>query len=251
MGIDLEPWTQQELLQFQATRPTFTGLEMHLTIMHKLINRFQPRIVIVDPLNSFISADNETEVKAMLMRLVDFLKTRQMTGFFTSLTSGGGPLDHTDTAISSLIDTWLLLLAIEAGGERNRALSILKSRGMTHSNQTREFLMTTHGVELCDVYVGPSGVLTGSARLAQEAKERAAALTRQQEIERQQHELERKRTLVDAQITALRNEFAAQEAEILALIESQQQRETTLTQERVAMAHSRKADDATRAGGRP
>jgi len=251
VGIDLEPWTQQELLQFQATRPTFTGLEMHLTIMHKLINRFQPRIVIVDPLNSFISADNETEVKAMLMRLVDFLKTRQMTGFFTSLTSGGGPLDHTDTAISSLIDTWLLLLAIEAGGERNRALSILKSRGMTHSNQTREFLMTTHGVELCDVYVGPSGVLTGSARLAQEAKERAAALTRQQEIERQQHELERKRTLVDAQITALRNEFAAQEAEILALIESQQQRETTLTQERVAMAHSRKADDATRAGGRP
>ncbi len=251
VGIDLEPWAQQGLLQFQATRPTFTGLEMHLTIMHKVINRFQPRIVIVDPLNSFISAGNENEVKAMLMRLVDFLKTSQITGFFTSLTSGGGPLDHTDTAISSLIDTWLLLLAIDVSGERNRALSILKSRGMAHSNQTREFLITAQGVQLRDVYVGLGGVLTGSARLAQEAKERAAALARRQDIERQQRELERKRTLVDAQIAALRGEFAAQEAEILALIESQQQREAELTQERVEMAHSRKADDSASAGGRP
>lgn len=249
--IDLEPWVQHGLLQFQATRPTFVGLEMHLTTMHKAVNRFQPQIVIVDPLNSFISAGNETEVKAMLMRLVDFLKLHQITGFFTNLTTGGGPLDHTDTAISSLIDTWLLLLAIEAGGERNRGLSVLKSRGMAHSNQTREFLITTHGVELCDVYVGPGGVLTGSARLAQEAQERANELARQQDIARRQRELERKRTLLEAQIAALRSEFAAQETETLALIESQQRREVTLTQERVEMAHSRKADDSASAGGRP
>lgn len=251
LGIDLEPWTQQGLLQFQATRPTFTGLEMHLTMMHKAVNRFQPHIVIVDPLNSFISADNETEVTAMLMRLVDFLKMHQITGFFTSLTVGGGPLDHTDTAISSLIDTWLLLFAMEAGGERNRCLSILKSRGMAHSNQTREFLITEHGVELCDVYVGPGGVLTGSARLAQEAQERAAALTRRQAIERQQRELECKRTQMDAQIAALRSEFAAQEAEILALIESLQQQDAQRAQERLAMAHLRQADDSSRAGDQP
>ena len=251
VGIDLEPWAQQGLLQFQATRPTFAGLEMHLTTMHKVVTRFQPQIVIVDPLNSFISAGNENEVKAMLMRLVDFLKMHRITGFFTSLTAGGGALDHTDTAISSLIDTWLLLLAIEAGGERNRALSILKSRGMAHSNQTREFLITAHGVELCDVYVGPGKVLTGSARLAQEAEEQAAALTRRQDIERRQRELERKRTLMDAQIAALNAEFAAQEAETVALIESQQWRETKLTQERLDMAQSRKADDAARAGDRP
>ena len=251
VGIDLEPWVKQELLQFQAARPTFTGLEMHLTTMHKAVNRFQPQIVIVDPLNSFVSAGNETEVKAMLMRLVDFLKRHQITGFFTSLTAGGSPLDQTDTAISSLIDTWLLLLAIEAGGERNRGLSILKSRGMAHSNQTREFLITAHGVELCDVYVGPGGVLTGSARLAQEAQERADELVRQQEIARRQRELERKRALLEARIAALRSEFATQEAEALALIESQQQREAKLTQEQVEMAQSRKADEPVNIGDLP
>ncbi len=174
IGIDLEPWVQKGLLQFQANRPTFAGLEMHLTMMHKAINAFKPQVVIVDPLNSFIIGGNETEVKAMLMRLVDFLKMNQITGLFTSLTSGGGALEQTDVAISSLIDTWLLLRDIEIGGERNRGLYILKSRGMAHSNQIREFLLTDHGVELRDVYVGPSGVLTGSARLAQEAQEQAA-----------------------------------------------------------------------------
>lgn len=250
VGIDLGPWVAQGLLQFHATRPTFTGLEMHLTTMHKAILQFQAQIVIVDPLNSFVSGANEYEVKSMLMRLVDFLKMSQITGFFTSLTAGGTPLDRTDAAISSLIDTWLVLLAIETGGERNRALSVLKSRGMAHSNQTREFRLTGQGVELCDVYVGPGGVLTGSARLAQEAEEQAAQLARRQEIERSQRELDRRRATLETQIAALRAEFAVQEADSLALIERYQRLEVQLDQDRVDMAGSRKADAAP-PGGRP
>jgi len=160
------------------------GLEMHLTMMHKTITAFEPQIMILDPLNSFVIGGNETEVTSMLMRLMDFLKTEQITGLFTSLTGGGGVLEQSGAAISSLIDTWLLLRDIEIGGERNRGLTILKSRGMAHSNQIREFLLTDHGVELYDVYVGPGGVLTGSARLAQAAQDQAAQTARKQDVER-------------------------------------------------------------------
>jgi circadian clock protein KaiC len=242
IGIDLQPWVQKGLLRFQATRPTFTGLEMHLTTMHKMINAFNPRVVVVDPLNSFINGGNETEVKSMLMRLVDFLKMKQITGLFTSLTTSGSTLEQSEVAISSLIDTWLLLRDIEIGGERNRGLYILKSRGMAHSNQIREFLLTDHGVELRDVYVGASGVLTGSARLAQEAQEQAGKLTRKQGTERKQLELERKRKALEAQITAMRAEFEAQETEMLSIIGQEQVRGEQLVQERVDMGLSRKAD---------
>ena len=242
IGIDLQPWVQNGLLQFQATRPTFAGLEMHLTKMHKAINAFKPQVVIVDPLNSFIIGGNEVEVKSMLMRLVDFLKMEQITGLFTSLTTSGGALEQSEVAISSLIDTWLLLRTIEIGGERNRGLYILKSRGMAHSNQIREFLLTDHGVELRDVYVGASGVLTGSARLAQEAQEQAGKLTRHQETERRGLELERKRKALEAQIVALRAEFEAQETETLSIIGQEQVRGAQLVQERVDMGLSRKAD---------
>jgi circadian clock protein KaiC len=193
-------------------------------------------------LNSFIIGGNETEVKAMLMRLVDFLKMNQITGLFTSLTSSGGALEQSEVAISSLIDTWLLVRDIEIGGERNRGLYILKSRGMAHSNQIREFLLTDRGVELRDVYVGASGVLTGSARLAQEAQEQAGKLTRKQETQRRQLELERKRKALEAQIAAIRAEFEAQETETLNIIGQEQAQEAQLAQERGGMGLSRKAD---------
>jgi len=244
-GIDLVPWVDQGLLQFHAHRPTFQGLDMHLTAMHKAIMRFQPCHMVVDPLNSFISPGNEAEVKAMLMRLVDFLKMQGITGYFTSLTAGGDPLDRTDTAISSLIDTWLQLQAVESGGERNRCLSILKSRGMAHSNQRREFLITDGGLVLRDIYVGPGGVLTGSARLTQEAEEEAARLVRQQEIQGWRRELERQRARLEAKIAELRGDFEAREAETLDLIARGQARETLLMQGRAAMASSRRADAPT------
>ena len=242
IGIDLQPWVEQGLLQFQANRPTVAGLEMHLTTIHKAIKAFKPQVVIVDPLTSFVIGGNETEVKAMLTRLVDLLKMNQTTGLFTSLTASGGGLEQSQVAIGSLIDTWLLLRDIEIGGERNRGLYILKSRGMAHSNQIREFLLTDHGVDLRDVYVGPSGVLTGSARLAQEAQEQAALMTRNQEVERRQIELERKRTTLEAQIVALRAEFAEQEIASMKIIGQEQAEDAQLAQERVDMGRSRKAD---------
>ena len=245
IGINLEPWVKKGLLLFQATRPSFAGLEMQLTMMHKTVNNFKPQVVVVDPLNGFVIGGNEVEVKSMLMRLADFLKTNQVTSLFTSLTSGGKPSEVTDVAMSALIDTWLILRDIEIGGERNRALSILKSRGMAHSNQIRECLLSNHGVELCEVYVGAGGVLTGSARLAQEALEQAGKLTRKQETERRQLELTNKRRALEAQIDAMRAEFVVRETEALKIIGQEQAQEAQLLRERVEMGLSRKADAAT------
>ena len=242
IGIDLEPWVKKGLLQFQAIRPTFAGLETHLALKHKLISQFKPQVVILDPLNSFIIGDNDTEVKSMLIRLLDFLKTNQITGFFTHLTSGDSVLEQTEVGVSSLIDTWLLVRDIDSGGERNRALYILKSRGMAHSNQIREFLLTDHGVELSDVYVGASGVLTGSARLAQEAQEKAALVIRDQEVELRRIELERKRTTLEAQIEVLRAEFAVQEIASIKIIGQEKAEKAQLAQGRVDMGLSRQVD---------
>ena len=185
----------------------------------------------------------------MLMRLIDFLKGRQITAIFTSLTHGGGPQEQSQSGISSLIDTWLLVRNVELGGERNRALYVLKSRGMDHSNQVREFLLTGRGIELRDVYVGPEGVLTGSMRLAQERREQAAAMARQQEIERRQRELERKRDALEAQTAALRAQFEAEHDELKRLIAEEQAAADAVRQDRAVMARSRKADEPGKAAG--
>jgi circadian clock protein KaiC len=242
IGIDLQPWVKKGLLQIQAQRPSSAGLETHLAMKHKLIIDFKPQVVILDPLNSYVIGDNQIEVKSMLMRLVDFLKTRQITGLFTNLAQSGSPVEQTEVAISSVIDTWLLLRDIDSGGERNRCLSILKSRGMAHSNQIREFMLTDHGVELRDVYVGPEGVLTGSARLTKEAENQAAQLIRNQEVELRRIELERKRTTLDAQIAMLRAEFAVQEVASLKIIGQETAEKAQLAQGRVNMGLSRKVD---------
>ena len=242
IGIDLKTWVDKGLLLFHATRPTIFGLERHLTTMRKAVTDFMPRVVVVDPLNSFANEGNLSEVKTMLVRMIDFLKTNQITGLYTSLTSGGMALDQSEVSVSSLIDTWLLLRAIESGGERNRGLYILKSRGMAHSNQIREFLLTEHGVELRDVYVGASGVLTGSARLTQVAQDQAAQMVRDQEVELRRIELERKRTTLEAQIAVLQAEFAVQEIASLKIIGQEKAEKVQLAQERVDMGLSRKAD---------
>ncbi len=246
IGIELQPYVEQGLLQFHANRPTFAGLETHLTVMHKTVNEFKPQVVIVDPLSAFLGSENQLEVQSLVMRLVDFLKSRQITAFFTSLTDGGEALEGTNLEISSLIDTWILLRDIELNGERNRGLYILKSRGMAHSNQIREFRISDHGVDLCDVYVGPSGVLTGSPRLAQEAQEKAAQVAREEELERQQSELDRKRKALELQIASLRAEFELQEAAYLKNIRQDQAREEQLAQDRTDMGLSRKADTKAR-----
>ena len=244
IGIDLAPPLAEGLLEFHAARPTLSGLEMHLATMLREIARFQPHTVVVDPLNSFVTVGNEDDVKLMMLRLVDSIKLCGITAIFTSLTSGGGATELTDVAISSLIDTWLLVRDIESGGERNRGLYILKSRGMAHSNQIREFCLTSDGIELRKAYLGPAGVLTGSARLTQEAAEQAAATRRTQDSARRRIELERRREAMEAQVAAMRAEFEAQEAASLVVLEEERDSDEQRQQDRRAMALSRKADPA-------
>jgi len=242
IGIDLEPWVQKGLLEFHANRPSFAGFEMHIATISKAIKAFHPQVVVFDPLTSFFIGDNENEIKAMVMRLIDLLIMNKCTALFTSLILSGSTPEHSQVHVASLIDTWLSLRDIEFGGERNRGIYVLKSRGMAHSNQIREFLLTDHGVELRDVYVGPSGVLTGSARLVQEAQEKAATMLHNQEGERRQIELERKRTTLEAQIATLRAEFAVQEIASIRMVGQELAEDNQLAQERVDMGFSRQAD---------
>jgi len=249
IGIDLQQWLDKGLLRFHAARPSLHGLEMHLSVMHKLVETFDPALVIVDPISNFSSASSDTEAHAMLLRLVDYLKTKGKTAFLISLTGGGQAWETTDVGISSIVDTWLLLRDIELGGERNRGLYILKSRGMAHSNQIREFLLTNNGIELRDAYIGTEGVLTGSMRVAQEARERAAAAARDQEAAKQRRIAEQKRKALEAQIASLQAELAGADAELDLAHERQAQHQEQLLAERASMARSRKAD--ANGGGDP
>jgi circadian clock protein KaiC len=241
IGIDLGRWIDKGLLQFHSSRPTTFGLEMHLVKIHKIIKQFKPGIVVVDPLTALLHSGRESEAKSMLLRLVDFLKEERITALMTTLTGGSDALEQTQVNISSLVDTWLLLRDIENGGERNRGLHILKARGDAHSNQVREFLLTNHGVELRDVYLGEAGLLTGSARVTQEAKDESAALWARQEIERKQLLLARKRKVLDAQIAALQLDLQTEEQESRQLIAQEELKLRKWQQDRGDMAKSRSA----------
>ena len=241
IGLDLAPWVDKSLLKFHATRPTFYGLEMHLAIIHKLTNEFQPRAVIMDPITNLTIVASNEEVKMVLMRLGDFFKNRKITSFFTNLTHPD-QLEETSTGVSSLMDVWLLVLNVESYGERNRVFHILKSRGMAHSNQLQEFLITDSGIDLVDAYVGPGGVLTGSARVQQEAQEKAAALAAQEELEHRRCVLDRKRQIMEAQVAALQAEISAEEEELQALKGKSKLQQKIAAEERERLAAARKAD---------
>jgi circadian clock protein KaiC len=231
-------------VRIHASRPTLFGLEMHLVQIHKMISEFEPSAVIVDPISNFIASGTQQDARSMLLRLVDFLKAKRITAIFTHLTGGAAAIEATDVGISSLIDTWLLLRDIELAGERNRGLYVLKSRGMPHSNQIREFLITPAGIRLEDVYIGPEGVLTGSMRAVQEAREAAEALVRNQEVARKRRDVERRRAALEAQIAALRAEFQATEDEAALIATQDKQREGTIAAQREAAGRRRGADVA-------
>ncbi|HEV7429345.1 MAG TPA: circadian clock protein KaiC [Thermoanaerobaculia bacterium] len=250
IGIDLAQYVRKGLLHCIATRPTNFGLEMHLATIHKAVRDYSPNVLIVDPITNFFSIADPREVKAMLMRLVDFLKAQQITAVMTSLTGGGQALEATEAGISSLIDTWLLLRDVELNGERNRAMYVLKSRGTAHSNQLREFVLTPNGVKLIEPYLGPEGVLTGSSRVAQEAKASAAALQRQQEAARKRREIERRMQTLDTEIAALRLQISAESDELERLASEESGRQQQIAADRTTMALSRKSTathDAPRA----
>ena len=243
IGLRLEPLVQRGLLRFHSARPSLYGLEMHLATMFKEVATFQPSVVIVDPITSLMDAGTDSETKGMVTRLIDYLKAGQVTSLFTSLTQGGHVLQQSEMAMSSLMDSWLLLQDLEGNGERNRVLYVLKARGMAHSNQVREFLISDRGIDLVDAYIGPSGVLTGSARAAQEALETAAVLAGQQEAARRKRELERKRVALGRQISGLRSDYETEAVELRRIDEQVGTRARVLTTERAASGRLRQADD--------
>jgi circadian clock protein KaiC len=231
IGIDLEQWLKKGLLKYHADRPTVYGLETHLSVMQKMIDEFKPAAVIVDPVSNLNAVANNSNVKTMLTRLLDQLKLDLVTTVLTILTPGDPTSESTDADISSLADTWIQLRDTEFAGERNRGMFILKSRGMAHSNQIREFVLTDNGVSILDVYVGPSGVLTGSARLSGEAQEKTKDLVRQQDAQIQQLHLERKRKAMEARIADIRSEFKSEEAEVKELIKQEKLRRQKVSQD--------------------
>jgi circadian clock protein KaiC len=251
IGLRLEPLVKRGRLRFHAARPTLYGLEMHLATMFKEIAAFQPEVVIVDPITSLMVAGSDSETKGMVTRLIDYLKGGQVTSLFTSLTHGGHALQQSEIAMSSLMDSWLLLQDFEGNGERNRLLYVIKARGMAHSNQVREFLISNRGIDLVDAYIGPSGVLTGASRVAQAAREKAEALASQQEAARRKRELIRKRATLDQQISSLRSEYEAEEMELRRMDEQVGTQTRVLTAERTELARLRQADVqvAARANG--
>jgi circadian clock protein KaiC len=242
IGLRLEPWARRGFLRFHSARPTLYGLETHLATMFREIADFQPAVVIVDPITSLLVAGTDAETKGMMTRLIDFLKGRQITSLFTSLTHGGHALQQSEISMSSLMDSWLLLQDIEGNGERNRVLYVLKARGMSHSNQVREFVISSRGIELVDAYIGPSGVLTGASRVAQTSREAAEALAGRQEAARRKLELKRKRAALEQQIAGLRSDYDAKELEVRRLDEQAEARSRVLTEARTKLARLRQAD---------
>ena len=245
IGLDLDHWARSGLLQFHASRPTLFGLEMHLATIFRAVTQFEPRVVIVDPLSNLSSIGSFNEVMATLLRMIDFLKARQITAMFTSLVSNGDAENDTQLGVSSLMDTWLSLRNLESNGERNRGLYVLKSRGMHHSNQIREFLLTDHGVQLVNVYLGEEGILTGSARINQEARERAESAARQEELAALQRRLDRRKAAMEAQIASLRAELEADEEELGKQVRRAMRQDDEMRANRAAMASIRGADDGS------
>jgi circadian clock protein KaiC len=246
IGIDLAPWVERGLLQFHSARPSLCGLETHLAMILAAVVEFAPRVLVLDPLSNFLAVGSHGEVKGMLTRLIDFLKMKEITALFTSLTLAEHAAEQSEAGISSLIDCWLLVRNLEQNGERNRALYLLKSRGMAHSTQVREFLLTDDGVDLVDVCVGAGNVMTGSARRDYEARQVEEALRKKEEAARREAQMQRKRRDVEAQIEALRRQLEQEEREVMQSMQKVVEIDERAKAERDAMTRSRQQDVVTR-----
>jgi len=243
IGIDLAPLMEQDLLQFRSSRPSAGGLEVHLARMHRLVADFEPEVVVIDPITNLLTVGTASELRSMLTRVMDLFKARQITTLLTSLTSATLPSPETsDVSISSLADTWILVREIESDGERNRELYILKSRGMAHSNQVREFRLTDQGIELIDVYLGTEGMPVGSAREARMIRDDKAAQERKHEAQRLQQRMARRRAAVRAQIDALNAELEVEEEELRRAIEREHLSEGEMVRDEARMAAVRRVD---------
>ncbi len=246
IGINLEPWVNSGLLKFHAVRPTAYSLEMHLSVMLKLIGEFKPRVVAVDPISNLYPIGDDIQVRSMLMRLIDYAKSLHITGLFTNLSNDGNYgaylNEPTEMHVSSLMDAWLVLKNVEGNGERNRAFSIIKSRGMAHSNQLREFVLSDNGIQLLDVYKGREGVFFGSARMAQESGEIDERLRKNEEIDRKKREIESKRKLMEIEIEMLKEKYVREEEDMKILIGQDISREKTEAKTLIEIATQRQVD---------
>ena len=240
IGVDLEKWQRQGLLHIDASRPTLFGLEQHLVHMYELVLELKPSVVVVDPISNLTMDKEDRSLKPTLMRLIDFLKQQGITALFTSLTSDmAADVADSQVGVSSLMDTWILLSNMAANGERTRTLQVLKSRGMPHSHQVREFVMGDGGVDLVDVYLSGDRVLTGTARVSQVAQEQAATELRRRDHDRRIKELASHRKAIDAQIAALNAQADERAGEVAFAIEREQLTAEGVSTRSRAMAQSR------------
>ncbi len=247
IGIDLDPWRKTGILRFAASRPASFGLEVHLSSMLKLVDDFKPQVVVLDPVSSFEQAGGVTDALAMLMRMVDLMKIRGITALFTSLTSAEQAAERSEIGISSLIDTWLIVRNLEQAGERTRTLAVIKSRGMKHSNQARELILTDNRIDLADVFIGPDGkILTGSERGAQEMVDRAATMTMQQIISGKRAALARKQAVMDSKIAEMQAELAAETAELGVTVGQQEAAAASLIGGRALLGREREQSNGSR-----
>ncbi|MDP5202248.1 circadian clock protein KaiC [Flavobacterium sp. DG2-3] len=216
IGVDLQQYIDNGTLQIHSSRPSLNGLELHLLTLRKLIKEFKPTTIVIDPISNLISVGSDHEVRSMLVRLIDMLKVNNITALFTSLNKQTDNMrpDLAEESVSSLVDTWITVRDMEGIGERNRGIFIIKARGMGHSNQVREFVITDNGIELLDVEMGPQGILTGAARKSYKFKQTLSDIKLQNEISRKDREIERKRKVLEANIEALKNEFESAEEEL-------------------------------------
>jgi len=245
INLHLENHVRQNLLRFHSARPTTLGLEMHLVRIHKLVDEYRPSTVVIDPVSNLQNAGNLADSYNMLVRLIDYLRKKNITALMISLTTGDQRLESTNEGMSSIVDTWLLLRDIETHGERNRAIYVLKSRGMAHSNQVREFIITSRGIKLVPAYLGAAGVLTGSARLVQEATDRAATRRDEEERERRQLAFAHRRRAVEAQIQSIRAGFEAEAEEFAHTMAGTDLHRQDAERNRLAMEKSRQAINGT------
>lgn len=214
INIDLQAHLDNDMLLFSASRPTLNGLEMHLLSIMKLVEKFKPQVIVLDPISNLITVGSTSEVKSLLTRLIDYLQSHQITVMFTALALNDNKTEQTDEGVSSLVDVWILVRDIESNGERNRGLYVMKSRGMKHSNQVREFVITEEGLKLVEVFLGPEGVLTGSARETQQLLEKTSLAIRDHALSRKDREIERKRSVLESKISSLKQEFESLQEEL-------------------------------------
>lgn len=232
INVDLQQYVDSGLLKFHASRPTMYGLEMHLVSVYKQIKHFKPSAIVLDPVTNLVTIGSVSEVKSMLIRLIDFLQEEQITVMFTALTLSAQASEQTDEGVSSLVDAWLQVRDIEYNGERNRGMYIMKSRGMKHSNQVREFVITDKGLDLVDVFLGPDGVLIGSAREAELLKEKTNAVIKNNALTSKDREITRKRKVLEAKIASLQTEFESVEEELNKVYVEEQLKQDILNKNR-------------------